>query len=974
MFREKKLLQAALTGDRQAFEKIVEKYQGMICAMTLCGTGRLDVSEDLAQETFLNAWKNLPQLRDLRKFRSWLCSIARNALQNYYRQKKPASLEDTDIETSVDEDLQDPSEILIQQETHLLLEQAIMRLPEKYRGPLVMYYRQDQSIRQSSRALDLSAATVKTRLHRARLMLKEDLACRLETALKETVPRKTFTKAVMMTLSAVPLGLSTTTEAATIVAGSSKVLFTGIGLKIAALAAVVTLGALTYSQWSNRDTSSSGWQSGQVIKTVAERTPGSSNAESHSNLVRMDTAASDLQAVAVPPVQDANLSTVTTQVPLPLAPEQAVDENYTFTPRGVLCGLVTDIRTDAPVSGARIYIPALPRIYEALTDEHGFYSIDSVYHNGNYTTKIISKDYLGFGHGESYKAFRIRKDECTVKHFSLTRGYRVEVSVTDEQGEAVGDVRLTVSWMGPDHKRRDLGKDQTKSNGRATLGAIKASEIPYQLIALHPDYASSATTIVLDDPNKVEHLALVMKKGISIDGYVEYADGVPAEDVTVHAVPSGWLSREPLQESPVDANGGFSLHQIVAGHYSIHVSIPTGGPLGASYGHTIMERMLPLPEGELLTLRLEENSPLFEADEGKQTNRSSRRRARDAIPTELVSEELPLIQGDVVSIGDQKPVQELRIRLRKVRSHEGAYATPKDEWKSCKNGYFEVKTVGHGVYQVQVEAAGYAGTLSTEIDTHDENFASIQLGRGGTIRGRVVGGDGSPFAKASVIPLSAAGGNYPGSFDRFVCERGAVKTQEDGSFVMTHMPIGMETLKVIHSDHASRIVHDVVVREGEVTEDVRVQLPEGGRIEGFVYDDEGRPEANVILNFKDSRTGRASSDPAGHFGMTVTDANGYYAINALPVDEVCYVERYQSMRATPKQAVIPIEGHATQLDFGGREIRVEGSIVVNGIPFANTQVVLSVPGHTAFRSLSHMTMANAQGRFVFRECYRDGMS
>ena len=135
MFREKKLLQAALTGDRQAFEKIVEKYQGMICAMTLCGTGRLDVSEDLAQETFLNAWKNLPQLRDLRKFRSWLCSIARNALQNYYRQKKPASLEDTDIETSVDEDLQDPSEILIQQETHLLLEQAIMRLPEKYRGP-----------------------------------------------------------------------------------------------------------------------------------------------------------------------------------------------------------------------------------------------------------------------------------------------------------------------------------------------------------------------------------------------------------------------------------------------------------------------------------------------------------------------------------------------------------------------------------------------------------------------------------------------------------------------------------------------------------------------------------------------------------------------------------------------------------------------------------------------------------------------
>ena len=963
MFRETKLLQAALTGDRQAFEKIIEKYQGMICAITLCGTGRLDVSEDLAQETFLKAWENLRQLRELRNFRSWLCSIARNSLQNYYRQKRPAPLDDTDIDASVGEDLQEPSEILIQQETHLLLEQAIMRLPEKYRAPLVMYYRQDQSIRQSSQALDLSATTIKTRLHRARLMLKEDLACRLETALKETGPRKTFTKAVMATLSAVPLGVSTTTEAAGIVAGSSMVLFTGVGLKIAAVAAVVALGVLTYSQWSNRDTSSSGWQSGEAIKTVTDPTPGSSNAESHSNPVRMDAAISDREAVAVQPVRDAKSTTVIPQVPLPLAPEQAVDENYTFTPKGVLCGLVTDIRTGASVSGARVYIPNFPR-HEAWTDEHGFYSIDSVPQNGKYRIYISSKEYLGFGHGEPSKTFRIRKDECKVEHFSLTRGCRVEVSVADEQGEAVGDVRLSVVWMGQDSKRRDLGKDQTKPNGRATLGAIRASEIPYQLTSQHSDYASSATTIVLDDPNKVEHLTLVMKKGISIDGFIEYADGVPAEDVTVHAVPSGWLSREPMLESPVDANGGFSLHQVAAGQYSIKVSIPTGGPLGASFEHSVMERMLPLPAGDLLSLKLEENSPLFEADEGKQTTRSSRRRVRDEIPTETVSEEMPLIQGEVVAIGDQTPVKDFKIRLHKVRTLDGIYATPKDEWRSCKNGYFEVKTVGHGVYRVQVEAAGYAGTLSTEIDTHIEHYASIQLSRGGTIRGRVVGGDGSPLAKASVIPLSAAGGNRPENFDRFVCERGAVKTQEDGSFVMTHMPIGMETLKVIHSAHASRIVQDIVVREGEVTEEVTVRLPEGGRIEGFVYDDEGRPEANVILSFKDSRTGRPSS--AGHFGMTVTDVNGYYAMNALPVDEVCYVERYQSMGASPMHAVIPIEGHTTQVNFGGRKIRVEGSIVVNGIPFANTQVVLLVSGQGAFGSMSHMTMANAQGRFVFR--------
>ena len=82
MFKETTLLQASLAGDKNAFEKLVEKYQAIVCAITFSGTGRVDVSEELAQETFLNAWENLHQLRDLKGFRSWLYSIARNTLRN----------------------------------------------------------------------------------------------------------------------------------------------------------------------------------------------------------------------------------------------------------------------------------------------------------------------------------------------------------------------------------------------------------------------------------------------------------------------------------------------------------------------------------------------------------------------------------------------------------------------------------------------------------------------------------------------------------------------------------------------------------------------------------------------------------------------------------------------------------------------------------------------------------------------------
>src|SRR5476651_1076299 len=72
------LVSASLAGHRDAFGQIVARYQSLLCSLAYSATGSLSQSEDLAQETFVTAWKQLAELREPEKLRSWLCRISRN--------------------------------------------------------------------------------------------------------------------------------------------------------------------------------------------------------------------------------------------------------------------------------------------------------------------------------------------------------------------------------------------------------------------------------------------------------------------------------------------------------------------------------------------------------------------------------------------------------------------------------------------------------------------------------------------------------------------------------------------------------------------------------------------------------------------------------------------------------------------------------------------------------------------------------
>src|SRR5439155_10983174 len=70
--------------DRDAFSQIVRRYQALICSLAYNATGSVRQSEDLAQETFVAAWRDLGQLRETAKLRGWLCSIVRHQISRAF--------------------------------------------------------------------------------------------------------------------------------------------------------------------------------------------------------------------------------------------------------------------------------------------------------------------------------------------------------------------------------------------------------------------------------------------------------------------------------------------------------------------------------------------------------------------------------------------------------------------------------------------------------------------------------------------------------------------------------------------------------------------------------------------------------------------------------------------------------------------------------------------------------------------------
>ena len=211
-------LPKAQSGDRAAFGRIVAACQNSITAIALAIVRDVQASEDIAQDAFVNAWRNLASLRNSTSFLPWLRQITRNLSRDHLRRRRTERRYDGDMDgilAVVAGPGPDHPERITRQHEEAVVAELIDELPEETREILLIYYREGQSSKQVAALLGMQDAAVRKRLSRARQSLHRELLERIGDFAMASAPTAMFTAVVVGGLT-----LSGTAGAATLVGGA----------------------------------------------------------------------------------------------------------------------------------------------------------------------------------------------------------------------------------------------------------------------------------------------------------------------------------------------------------------------------------------------------------------------------------------------------------------------------------------------------------------------------------------------------------------------------------------------------------------------------------------------------------------------------------------------------------------------------------------------------------------------------------
>ncbi|MDF0728659.1 RNA polymerase sigma factor SigW [Cytobacillus sp. S13-E01] len=170
-------------GDQNAFAEIVELYKDKVFQLSYRMLGNRHEAEDIAQEAFLRAYVNIHSYDTNRKFSTWLYRIATNLSIDRIRKKKPDFYLDAEVVgtegltmySHVAADVALPEDEVESLELQTMIQTEILKLPDKYRSVIVLKYIEEMSLKEISEILDLPVGTVKTRIHRGREALRNQL-------------------------------------------------------------------------------------------------------------------------------------------------------------------------------------------------------------------------------------------------------------------------------------------------------------------------------------------------------------------------------------------------------------------------------------------------------------------------------------------------------------------------------------------------------------------------------------------------------------------------------------------------------------------------------------------------------------------------------------------------------------------------------------------------------------------------------
>ena len=180
---EKAIIEKVLAGDNNAFGELVEAYQDKVYNLALRMCGNADDAFDLAQDAFFRAWRGLSGFQFESAFSTWLFRLTSNVCLDWLRAKKRrptvslTTLDDEgeEVQMEIRDPGKSPEELLLAAEDRAAVAKAMNELPVEFREILTLRAIDDLSYTEIAEILHLREGTVKSRLSRARLALRNKL-------------------------------------------------------------------------------------------------------------------------------------------------------------------------------------------------------------------------------------------------------------------------------------------------------------------------------------------------------------------------------------------------------------------------------------------------------------------------------------------------------------------------------------------------------------------------------------------------------------------------------------------------------------------------------------------------------------------------------------------------------------------------------------------------------------------------------
>lgn len=184
MNEDVRLIDEALAGNTKSFGELVQKYQNRLFNTMFHVVGSREEAEDVVQDAFVQAFVKLGSFQGASAFYTWLYRIAFNLSVSRRRRKRPELSIDVVRETTGNDPLAEngyPTELMERKESVEQVRRALETLQEDHRAILVLREIEGYCYEEISHILDMPIGTVRSRLHRARLQLREELEETLKT-------------------------------------------------------------------------------------------------------------------------------------------------------------------------------------------------------------------------------------------------------------------------------------------------------------------------------------------------------------------------------------------------------------------------------------------------------------------------------------------------------------------------------------------------------------------------------------------------------------------------------------------------------------------------------------------------------------------------------------------------------------------------------------------------------------------------